>query len=52
VERPSRHAMLGVRNGEIVGDRGGREDVGAPFLEAMRLQRWTTEDEIARRGIG
>ena len=23
MERPSRHAKLGVRNGEIVGDRGG-----------------------------
>jgi hypothetical protein len=28
VERPSRHAMLGVRNGEIVGD-------GAVFLTLL-----------------
>lgn len=25
----------------------GREDVGGPFLEAMPLHRWATEDEIA-----
>ncbi|MBN9794020.1 MULTISPECIES: SDR family oxidoreductase [unclassified Pseudonocardia] len=25
----------------------GREDVGPPFLEAMPLHRWATEDEIA-----
>jgi L-xylulose reductase len=25
----------------------GREDVGGPFLEAMPLGRWATEDEIA-----
>jgi hypothetical protein len=30
VERPSRHAKLGVRNAEIVGDRGG--------LSALLLQ--------------
>ena len=25
----------------------GREDIGGPFLEAMPLGRWATEDEIA-----
>jgi hypothetical protein len=42
VERPSRHAMLGVRNGEIVGDTGGREDVNrliAPVLPWSSSQK-------------
>jgi hypothetical protein len=54
VERPSRHAMLGVRNGEIVGDRGGLSDASAAkqplAAQAGRSFRRLCSETIPRKG--
>jgi hypothetical protein len=54
VERPSWHAMLGVRNGEIVGDRGGLSDASAAkqplAAQAGRSFRRLCSETIPRKG--
>ena len=54
MERPSRHAKLGVRNGEIVGDRGGLFCASAAkqplAAQAGRSFRRLCSETIPRKG--